>query len=344
MKAFKRGNKFILLTMIYMIVAPIFIGIFEALFFSKDFSGAWYDIALQLIVIGVPVLYFFKKKRNNKILKGKLKIKEIFLLILLSVCIKPLITVISLISQLFVNNHISEEIASLNNENLIMYLIAVALMPALFEELVSRGIIINYYAKQSVKATILISGLFFGMFHYNIHQFIYAFLLGVLMCYIVLITESIFSSMIMHFFINALSELWPNILKFTLKSVGKIDFKYQAIIMETVHTNDINNSHILVLIIFSMFYVLILTPIAIYIFKLIVKGRNKSLKGSLVLKTYELANIEWAKEEELEEANEKIDNKEISTKEISNVKKDKIFDGYLIAASIIFIIIALIMG
>ncbi len=330
MKTFKLGNRFILFTMIYMLVVPILIGILQALFLVRDFSGAWYKIIEHSIILLGPILFFFKKEKNISILKGKLKIKEIFLLILLSICIKPLVSLTNLISQFFVKNHIAEATESLNNETLIIYLIAIALVPALFEELISRGIIINYYVKQSVKSTILISGFFFGMMHYNINQFVYAFLLGVLLCYIVLITESIFSSIIIHFFINAISNIWPNVLNFTLKNVGKINFKYQNLINETINSSNVSNSQLLVFILLVLLYSLIMTPIAIYVLKLIVKGRNKSLKGSLELKTYELSNIDL----EEEEYNEEIENKE----------KEYIFDGYLVTSSIIFFLIAIRFG
>ena len=83
---------------------------------------------------------------------------------------------------------------------------SIAILPALFEEFVHRGLILRGTNKiVGFKASIIISSILFGLMHLNIQQFFYATVLGLLMGFVASITRSIWPAVIIHFcnnFIN----------------------------------------------------------------------------------------------------------------------------------------------
>ena len=78
----------------------------------------------------------------------------------------------------------------------------VALLPAICEELIFRGIITNGLKKYGTAPAVMISSVLFALMHQNLQQLIYQLFLGAVMAYIVIKTGSIFYTMILHFFNN----------------------------------------------------------------------------------------------------------------------------------------------
>ena len=86
-------------------------------------------------------------------------------------------------------------------------LVAIGVLPSIFEELWFRGVLYREYKGVPVKTTAIITGLFFGVWHMNFHQAIYAALLGIMMTYLVYFTRTILAPILMHFIINSLGTL-----------------------------------------------------------------------------------------------------------------------------------------
>ena len=85
-------------------------------------------------------------------------------------------------------------------------ILTVAIMPALFEEFLHRGVLLKSTAKtMGYKWAIIFSSLCFGLMHLNVEQFFYATILGILMGLIASMSDSIWPAVIVHFcnnFIN----------------------------------------------------------------------------------------------------------------------------------------------
>ena len=81
----------------------------------------------------------------------------------------------------------------------------VAILPAICEEFLHRGVILNGLKEIGIKKAILISSLMFGLLHFNINQFFYATILGMLMALVSVVSKSIYPAMIIHFINNAIS-------------------------------------------------------------------------------------------------------------------------------------------
>lgn len=99
--------------------------------------------------------------------------------------------------------------------------LSVCLMPALFEELIFRGLILQGLAsKFKPFFAIFLSSLAFSLMHMSPAQTIHQFLLGMALGYIVLATKSIWSGTLLHFFNN----LWAVILEALLYKNFNIPF------------------------------------------------------------------------------------------------------------------------
>lgn len=88
---------------------------------------------------------------------------------------------------------------------IVLALISTAVIPALVEEFLFRGVILSNMIPFGRDAAILGSALLFGLMHGNILQFLYTTLMGVVLGYVYVYTKSIWCCVLIHFFNNALS-------------------------------------------------------------------------------------------------------------------------------------------
>lgn len=90
----------------------------------------------------------------------------------------------------------------------VLNLLVFAALPAIFEELVFRGMILNGLRKScSEIGAVAMSALLFALTHTSLEQFVYPLLMGLVLGWIAVRTGSTFASMIVHFVNNALVVL-----------------------------------------------------------------------------------------------------------------------------------------
>lgn len=88
----------------------------------------------------------------------------------------------------------------------IFALLMSAVLPAFFEEITHRGLVLHVSRGNAHKRALL-SALLFALMHQNITQTGYTFAGGLIMAYTVIYTGSIFPAMVIHFVNNALVQL-----------------------------------------------------------------------------------------------------------------------------------------
>ncbi len=88
---------------------------------------------------------------------------------------------------------------------LLLYFIFSAVIPAIFEELFIRGIVVNLLLPNGRRFAILASAVLFTVMHTQVQTFIPVFGAGVVLACIYLYTGNIFASMALHFVNNAYS-------------------------------------------------------------------------------------------------------------------------------------------
>jgi len=96
---------------------------------------------------------------------------------------------------------------TLNYSLLFKELILSCFLPGICEEILHRGIMLHAGKQHAnTRYCLIISSLLFGLTHLNIRQFFYASILGFLMGYVSLASDSIIPSIIIHFMNNFLSN------------------------------------------------------------------------------------------------------------------------------------------
>lgn len=87
----------------------------------------------------------------------------------------------------------------------VLAVVVLAIIPAIGEELIFRGVVFRgLNSRYSNLLAIVLSSIMFAFFHMSLQQIFYQFLLGMIMAWIVLKTDSLISSMIVHFTSNFL--------------------------------------------------------------------------------------------------------------------------------------------
>lgn len=170
------------------------------------------DMLLQFLIeafLAIPgISYLVTRKLSAKEGLGVRAVgwKDWLLMIPLALCLDKIAEFINVVSQLFASNSIGSHVAELA----IKYpfpvaFFVVAVMPALCEELIYRGVLFQGYRKSGVWVAVLLTAFLFGMMHMNLNQFSYAFVLGLVFALINEITGSILPAVLLHIYINGKS-------------------------------------------------------------------------------------------------------------------------------------------
>lgn len=166
------------------------------------------NVALSeaILLIPVGIYLWFEKVRPNEFIPHKiLKPSVVFLLIVFAWLVTPLMMTINAISMLFVENAITDTVDEVMQFPWAVGVILIALIPAVVEEFVCRGVIFHRLRHNGIWKAIFVSALLFGIMHMNFNQLSYAFALGIVLALCVEATDSIFASIIVHFTFNATS-------------------------------------------------------------------------------------------------------------------------------------------
>ncbi len=206
-KLIKYGYRFMLLLIFTNITFSLILG--QAAVSSGRVDVVISPLALilnELCLFGIPVLFvynFSKSMDKSYVFNFKnFNLKNVFYIVLMTILISPTMMLLSGIASLSFDNVAMSLIEPLRDQPFLYMLAAIAIAPALFEELAFRGVINSYFRNLSIKKAALINGLLFGIIHLNLQQFLYAFAVGVILTLFVRSVGSIWASMLSHFVIN----------------------------------------------------------------------------------------------------------------------------------------------
>lgn len=254
-----------------------------------------YTLLTSQVLLIIPALVYIISNKfdlHKTIRFHKLKISNILLIIIFSYLSIPLMTLINLISMLFVKNNIQNTVEVIINENpLYISLFSIALIPCIFEETVYRGIFYNEYRKVNVINGMLLSALLFALLHMNFNQFFYAFVMGIIFVILIEATDSIFSSMIMHFVINGTSVFNVYMIPKLQDMLKEIDPEYARDLADSLNTH-YTRTELLVSISSLWPIVLITTIFAAVILLAIAKNSNRIEHIKAIFRGERLTEIE----------------------------------------------------
>lgn len=206
----KSINRLLLCMVLWAIIAPILLnGILSR------FSMTQLSVAGEFL-FAIPVILYLIIKRirpNTWIPFRKIGISTLLMSMLTGFLLLPLVTFINAFSMLFATNYVSESSTQLMNNSVWVNLLIIAVIPAVVEELIYRGVFYHAYREKGVMLGAIASAIVFGVMHRNLNQFFYAAVLGVFFCILVEITGSIYASMAAHFTINGWNVLLISLQK-----------------------------------------------------------------------------------------------------------------------------------
>lgn len=185
---------------------------FISTFFFRDLvrvvgvpSYSWFIVNEYGFVL-IPSIIFLalnKSLRDSLSLRA-LNLSSTLVVTLISLLAIFLILPVTFLSNVFYHNFIGGQVQQFYSLPYWEGLFAIGITPAICEEMAMRGVILSGYKNADVKSAVMANAFFFGVFHMNPDQFFYTFLLGIILAYLVEITDSILSSMIVHFLNNSL--------------------------------------------------------------------------------------------------------------------------------------------
>lgn len=208
-----KSNVYFLLLMISSMFVPI------ALSYAYHYLGVR-DTRIMLflnhmVLFIIPAFIYLKVTKSNikeTLRLNKLPLTDIGIVLIIAFLTYPIMGACSNISSLFFNNNIGEYMTSISDTPILVMILLFGVMPAITEEINLRGIMLSGYDNVSPFKASLMVGLFFGIFHLDLQQFLYAAVLGFIMAYVVRVTNSIFSSVLIHFVVNTSSVIIQRIV------------------------------------------------------------------------------------------------------------------------------------
>lgn len=184
----------------------------------------WMNNTTQLIGFALPVLLYFVLFGGGNIHNLQLKNGGLFFLIapLLILTASPLIDISAFINAMLIPENSwlertfkpTEELAELmtrlfldpNSEvPVLVAFLSIAIIPALCEELVFRGVMMPLIAKmtRNIHAAVWITAFLFSLIHMQFYGFLPRMIMGALLGYFVVWSGSLWTSVLAHFINNA---------------------------------------------------------------------------------------------------------------------------------------------
>lgn len=202
-----------LLLLAYIILLQILISFFMSRYPTFDLGFFVIDaqtinIVLQLFAFIVPTIIYFLVTKNkfSDVIKIKpISFVNVIYIILITALFSPINMIISAAGQLIFPNIIGDGLKPILEQGLIFSLLVVAVMPAICEEIMFRGVLLSEFKHSSKFKALFFTALYFAFMHLNFQQSLYAFTFGLMLGFFVLTTDSILSSMISHFVVNGTS-------------------------------------------------------------------------------------------------------------------------------------------
>ena len=184
----------------------------------------WMNNITQLVGFALPVALFFLLFGGDSIHNLQLRNAGIFLLLapLLILSASPLIDFSAYINGLLIpenswlertfkpTEELAEQMTSLfldpnSHVPLFVSFLSIAIIPAICEELVFRGVMMPLLAKmtRNIHAAVWITAMLFSLIHVQFYGFLPRMIMGALLGYFVVWSGSLWTSILAHFINNA---------------------------------------------------------------------------------------------------------------------------------------------
>lgn len=166
-------------------------------------------IAVEMIAFGLPSVVFLILRRTSMGVGFRFKAVDFrnFPLILnFSVMVSLLSFLLNYGASLLFQNSNSGIIShsgDISGGSFVLVMLAIAVVPAVFEEIYMRGALLSAYESNGGLAAIAMSGMSFAMIHASLGNFLGPLAAGCLYAYLTIVMGSVFPAIFAHLFNNA---------------------------------------------------------------------------------------------------------------------------------------------
>ena len=167
---------------------------------------AW--LVIELMVFVVPSVFYCKLKGSGytetlglrPFALGRLSLVGFLLLILLSgvILLKVMLYRTGVLAYAQASSVIDTAAGAQGAVKNIYLIFTAAILPAVVEEFVFRGVILSEYAHLGGILSVVVSALFFAMVHFSMEEFVIYFFGGLVMGAAAYLTRSLFSAILIH--------------------------------------------------------------------------------------------------------------------------------------------------
>lgn len=195
------GQLFFQLTVIIVVAVSVFLG--------KADQGMLIGADVGSFLANVIILGIYYLAKRNKNISLPVKRRHSLLIVpaaLFSILIWNLIIGACDFALESVLDHPADPT---DNVSPLFRFIAIAVLPALFEEFAFRKVIFGSMRKYGVAVAAVFSSILFGLMHQDITQGIFAFGMGLILCYVYEKTGKLIYTVFLHFLNNSISVLLP---------------------------------------------------------------------------------------------------------------------------------------
>ena len=203
------GTAFSFYMMAYVLISFVGQTLVGAIFGVENANNTFIFATFPIITFLLTIL-FFKSKTNQPLIKlvGVKKFKSIYLFLAIVISISMMFG-LGFMNDAFVKllhkwgANISGVNIPLNNfTDFLFCVITFAVLPAIFEELFFRGLMLNLLKGVKPIYVILSIGLCFALYHCSLAQFLYQFIYGVALTCLAMACGSVIPCIIAHFINN----------------------------------------------------------------------------------------------------------------------------------------------
>lgn len=208
--------------------------------------------AVSELLFLIPVLVAVCMDKFNVLRGVKLRpvgIRVILWSLLLGLLLLPVALLLNLLTQFLVPNAVSTVMSNLSAMPLWLNFLYIAVLPAIVEEYIFRGVFFQAFRADGLVKTALYTGAMFGLAHLNLNQFLYAMVMGVLFAFLDEAAGSVYASMLAHTVINGF-----NVLMFQLMTTDLPENVTSAIVEAQSRTSSVED--------ISLIWWILLTAIA----------------------------------------------------------------------------------
>lgn len=207
---------------------------------GEEGNAAYYNNAILLtgltgIVTMLPCLYFYRKDRRARVAGGlirterprRLSLGECVLILLMGAGFAQFANMfVSMIGSFLKAEEYQETMSQMTDgKSMLFLIICMGVIAPIAEEIVFRWLIyLRLRDYMRAGTAMVISGVFFGVYHGNLVQGVYASILGILFAYLLELTGSLWTSVLLHMGANIWSLVLPELVNWIL-------IKYPAAIM-----------------------------------------------------------------------------------------------------------------